>query len=160
MDEQAEPELGRIRCHRQVLLAQSEYFKGFLQFNDIAQHNNDNDDGNNEAEDEPTILTVREHSLQDVQAMVDFIYLGKARVNSNDLVDLLSLCQEYLLVGMKQAIEHVFASQLTLDLFLDIYMLTRAFDCRQLKESCVSFAVANYQGLRQKGLLAQLDRDD
>ena len=82
-----------------MLLAQSEYFKGFLQFNDIAQHNNDDD--NDETDDEPTILTVREHSLQDVQAMVDFIYLGKARVNSNDLVDLLSLCQEYLLVGMK-----------------------------------------------------------
>ena len=92
--------------------------------------------------------------------MIDFIYLGHARINSNDLVDLLALCQEYLLVGMKQAIEHVFASQLNLDLFMDIYMLTRAFDCRQLKESVVNFAVANYQGLRQKGLLTQMDRDD
>ena len=91
---------------------------------------------------------MREYSPQIVQAMIDFIYLGQARINSNDLVDLLSLCQEYLLVGMKQAIEHVFASQLTLDLFMDIYMLTRAFDCRQLKESIVSFAVTNYQGLR------------
>lgn len=44
-----------------------------------------------------------------MHAVIDFIYLGSTRVNSNDLVDLLALCQEYLLVGMKQAIEYVFA---------------------------------------------------
>ena len=69
------------------------------------------------------------------------------------MVDLLALCQEYLLVGMKQAIEHVYAEQLTVDLFIDIYMLTRAFDCRVLKESVISYAAANFQALRQKGLL-------
>ena len=61
---------------------------------------------------------------------------------------------------MKQAIEHVFAEQLTVDLFIDIYMLTRAYDCRHLKESVISFAVANMAALRQKALFVQMDRDD
>ena len=145
----------RIKCHRQVLLAQSEYFQGYLQFNNMAVENGENNEGNQE-----TVLTVREYSQAVVQAMIDFIYLGSAKINSNDLVDLLGLCQEYLLVNMQQAIEHVFAEQLTVDLFLDIYMLTRAYDCNRLKDSVVSFAVANYQALRQKGLLVQMDRDD
>lgn len=55
--------------------------------------------------------------------MIDYLYLGEARVNSNDLVSLLQLCQEYILPGMKQAIEHIFAAQLTHDLFIDIYMV-------------------------------------
>ena len=54
---------------------------------------------------------------------------------------------------MKQAIEHVFADQLTVDLFVDIYMVTKAFDCRYLKERVVAFAVSNFMALRQKGLL-------
>ena len=61
---------------------------------------------------------------------------------------------------MKQAIEHVFADQLNIDLFVDIYMLTRAFDCRYLKERVIRFAVANIQALRIKGSLAQVDRED
>ena len=61
---------------------------------------------------------------------------------------------------MKQAIEHVFADQLTADLFVDIYMVTKAFDCRYLKERVLAFAVANIQSLRQKGLLTQLDKED
>ena len=109
----------------------------------MAVENGENNEGNQE-----TVLTVREYSQAVVQAMIDFIYLGTAKINSNDLVDLLGLCQEYLLVNMKQAIEHVFAEQLTVDLFLDIYMLTRAYDCNRLKDSVVSFAVANYQALR------------
>ena len=54
---------------------------------------------------------------------------------------------------MRQAIEHVFADQLTIEIFIDIYMLTRAFDCPHLKDSVISYAVANMQGLRQKGML-------
>lgn len=30
-------EIARIKCHRQVLLSQSEYFRGLLQFNNIAR---------------------------------------------------------------------------------------------------------------------------
>lgn len=39
-------------------------------------------------------------------------------------------------------------------------MLTRAFDCRVLKENVIRFAVNNLQALRQKGLLVQLDSED
>ena len=49
---------------------------------------------------------------------------------------------------MRQAVEHVFADQLTVDLFIDIYMLTRAFDCKHLKDSVISYAAANMQALR------------
>lgn len=92
--------------------------------------------------------------------MISFLYIGEAKVNSNDLVSLLQLCQEYILPGMKQAIEHVFADQLTMDLFLDIYMVQKAFDCQYLKERVITYAIANKAELRQKAILVQLDRED
>ena len=61
---------------------------------------------------------------------------------------------------MKQAIEHVFAEKLSIELFIDIYMLTRAFDCQYLKERVISFGIANKTALRQKALLTQLDKED
>jgi len=61
---------------------------------------------------------------------------------------------------MKQAIEHVFAEQLNLDLFIDIYMVARAFDCRFLKERVLAFGIANKAVLRQKQMLEQLDKAD
>ena len=72
---------------------------------------------------------MKEHPPEIFEVMIEFLYLGEAKVNSNDLVDLLNLCQEYLLPTMKQAIEHVFADQLTIALFHDIYMVMKAFDC-------------------------------
>ena len=62
--------------------------------------------------------------------------------------------------GMKQAIEHVFAEQLNLDLFVDVYMVAKAFDCRLLKERVLAFGTANKVSLRNKNLLEQLDRED
>ena len=61
---------------------------------------------------------------------------------------------------MKQAIEHVFADKLSIELFVDIYMLTKAFDCQYLKQRVLAFGIANKTALRQKGLLTQLDKED
>ena len=105
-------------------------------------------------------LTVREHPPEVFQAMIEFLYLGETRVNSNDLIDLLHLCQEYLLPTMKQAIEHVFADQLTVPLFHDIYMVMKAFDCAQLKACVLDFGINNRAELRQRGILKDLDRED
>lgn len=99
-------------------------------------------------------LSVHDYTPEVFGAMIRFLYLGETKINSNDLVDLLNLCQEYLLQGMKQAIEHVFADQLTADLFVDVYMLTKAFDLRYLKERVLAYGAANRAELLQKNLLA------
>lgn len=143
------PEEVKIRCHRHILIAQSDYFKGLMEFNE-AQQSGLSD----------VTLNVHEYTPEVFTAMLKFIYLGEAQVNSNDLVDLLNLCQEYLLPAMKQAIEHVFAEQLNVELFVDIYMVAKAFDCRFLKERVIAFGIANKAALRQKQMLEQLDKAD
>jgi len=44
--------------------------------------------------------------------MLEFFYLGETKLNSNDLVDMLRLCEEYLLPGIKMAIEQEFIKNL------------------------------------------------
>ena len=132
----------QVKCHRHVLVSQSAYFRGLLEFNTMSQ-----------GEAGQITLSVHDYTAEVFEAMVRFLYLGETTINSNDLVDLLRLCQEYLLPEMKQAIEHVFADQLTVDLFLDIYMLAKAFDCQFLKQRVVIFGASNKAALRQKGLL-------
>ena len=42
-------------------------------------------------------LAVHEYTPEVFEAMIKFMYLGECLVSSDDLVDLLNLCQEYLL---------------------------------------------------------------
>ena len=77
--------------------------------------------------------------------MIDFMYLGTAKINSNDLVDLLELCQEYILPQLKQALEQVFIGNISLDSFLDIYLVAKAFECTKLRERLLEFGRANVQ---------------
>lgn len=84
-------------------------------------------------------VEIRGHRASIVTNMVEFIYLGKTTLNSNDLVDLLFLCQEYLLPPLKQAIEHLFGTRLSPEIFFDVYMMAKAFDCVILKQSLIEF---------------------
>ena len=75
--------------------------------------------------------------------MLDFFYLCEAKLNSNDLIDLLGVCQEYILSDFKLAIEAVFANNLEASNFVDIYMVAKAFDCHFLQSKVIEFAKGN-----------------
>ena len=76
-------DMSEVRCHSQVLLSQSDYFKGLLEFKA-------NTEGErvgpirHEVTGFPKILFC---------SMIEFFYLGETKVESEDLVDLLQLCQ-------------------------------------------------------------------
>jgi len=93
--------------------------------------------------------------------MIDFFYLGEARVSSTDLVDLLELCQEYILPSFKQAIESVYASNLTIENYLDIYMVGKAFDCSVLlHDKLIQFGRSRLQELRVNRIITEIDKND
>lgn len=75
--------------------------------------------------------------------MIDYFYIGQATVNSDDLVSLLSLCQEYILPNLKLAIETIFASNLDVENFLDTYLIAKAYECNLLKQKVIDFGQEN-----------------
>ena len=79
--------------------------------------------------------------------MIDFMYLSEVTLDSNDLVEMLQLCQQYLLPKLKTAIEHVFSESVTVDNFGDRMMLSRAFKAEDLRRNLVVFGKENLEVL-------------
>ena len=92
--------------------------------------------------------TVHDYPVELFQVMLDYFYLGQATVNSDDLVSLLSLCQEYILPNLKLAIETIFASNLDVENFLDTYLIAKAYECNLLKQKVIDFGKENLQKLK------------
>jgi len=72
-----------IHCHSEVLISQSDYFRGLFEFQTLS------------SQQSSTLIRqeVHEYSPKLFQTMVDFLYLSEIAINSNDLVDMLHLCQ-------------------------------------------------------------------
>jgi hypothetical protein len=67
------------------------------------------------------------------------MYTGEISMNSNDLIDLLQLCQEYLVPKLKQSIEIVFSENISIDNFADLMMVSRAYDALHLRKNLIAF---------------------
>ena len=80
--------------------------------------------------------------------MLEFFYLGETKINSNDLVDMLNLSEEYLLPGIKMAIEQEFIRNLKIENFYDIYMISKGFSCSVLLDKVIEFGRINVWPLR------------
>jgi hypothetical protein len=49
--------------------------------------------------------------------MIDYFYRGSCTFDSNDLAEMLELCQEYLLPDLKQLLEQIIIANVDLDNF-------------------------------------------
>ena len=92
--------------------------------------------------------------------MLEFFYLGKTKLDSNCLVEMLSLCEEYLLHGLKMAVEQEFINNLKEENYYDIYMIAKGFSCSVLLDKVIEFGRINAWPLRQSGVLKKLDKED
>lgn len=121
-----------IRCHLHVLLSQSDYFQGLFEFK--ASTGEIGKEIRQEVKDFPASL---------FKVMVDFFYLGEARIGSDDLVELLQLCQQYFLVKLKLAVERIFADNLDRTNLTDTMMVAKAFECHYLRQRLQQFGDEN-----------------
>ena len=77
------------------------------------------------------------------------MYKGEVQLNSNDLIDLLQLCQEYILPKLKQSIEIVFSENISMENFADLMMLSRAYDAANLRKNLIIFGKQNLLSLQR-----------
>lgn len=83
--------------------------------------------------------------------MVQYFYLGSCQINSNDIVEMLEMCQEYMLNDLKKNLEQLLSGNIDADNFVDNIEIARAFDCNSLKEELYLFGQKNFKTLYQKG---------
>jgi len=134
-----------IKCHSEVLVSQSAYFKGLFDFNEASQQVNK----------KIVKQEIQDHSPVVFRAMIDFMYLPEVSIDSNDMIDILDLCREYILPKLKQAVEIVFSEKIDYDNFADLMQLSRAFDMDHLRRALVIYGKLNYLELKRnaKGFL-------
>ena len=51
--------------------------------------------------------------------MIKYFYLGELEFDSNDIIEILELCQEYLLYDIKQLIEQLMIRNVDMDNFTE-----------------------------------------
>ncbi len=64
------------------------------------------------------------------------------------------------MVRMKHSIELVFIQNISIDTYLDTYMVAKAFECSNINSSLIKFGAENLQTLRLKLVISQLSTDD
>lgn len=52
-------------------------------------------------------------------SMVEYFYLGQCQIDSNDIVELLEMCQEFMITDLKQVLEQLVAANIDSDNFMD-----------------------------------------
>mmetsp|Transcript_40306 Transcript_40306/g.38778 ORF Transcript_40306/g.38778 Transcript_40306/m.38778 type:complete len:175 (-) Transcript_40306:32-556(-) len=141
-----------IMSHSHILKSRSQFFRAMLHFHE---------------KDEALILpskaqriVITKYSPKIIEEMVRFFYLGECEVNSEDLVDLFELCQEFILTDLKQLLEQAMIKNVDLDNFEDTLVLARHFECHQLKQAMLLYAQKHYNELYRRGMLKTLTKQD
>ncbi|CDW89187.1 UNKNOWN [Stylonychia lemnae] len=147
----------KMRCHSFIISAKSPYFNSLIKFqSDMIQSQY------MQLNEGLLKLTssIDHFSYKTFQVMKRYFYLGELEFDSNDLIEMLELCQEYLLYDVKQLIEHLMVKNVDIENFADYMHLCRVFDCKILKEFLFYFSKKNYQQLKNKGSFKTLQRDE
>ena len=92
--------------------------------------------------------------------MIKFFYTGICNFESNTLLEMLDLCQEYLLADLKQLVEHIMIANIDLENFGDTFEACKSYECKVLKEALYLYGRKNYQELYRKGQLKNLAKVD
>ena len=135
-----------LKCHKNILAAQSSYFEGMFEFNQ----------GKAGQQNRVDVAV----SADLLQAMLGFMYTSKVEISSDKLVDLLDMSVQFMLPKLKHSIELLLGNNLSVDNFYDTYCIAKAFECHVLKPLLFKFGNQNLLQLRQKQILVKLDLED
>uniref|UniRef100_K3X2J0 BTB domain-containing protein n=1 Tax=Globisporangium ultimum (strain ATCC 200006 / CBS 805.95 / DAOM BR144) TaxID=431595 RepID=K3X2J0_GLOUD len=130
------PEKEILRAHRLILTARCEIF--YAMFRPGAMR-----------ESEAGAVRIEDHSPDMVSKMLEFIYTNRVadigKLNSNQLVDLLTLSEQYLLLPLKHLCEVAAQDVLSVSNIGRFLCAAEKFNAAFLKEYCISFFVDHMQ---------------
>ena len=92
---------------------------------------------------------IHEYSPAVFKAMIDFMYMPEVTIASNDMVDLLDLCREYILPTLKQALEVTFSENIDANNFADLMQLSRAFELNHLRRTLITYGKQHLSDLKK-----------
>lgn len=152
----AEDPLTEIKCHSHILKSKSPYFEGLLSF---VMEQSELDGQYNPTQAIKT-LHIERYSPQCIKALIDYFYTGHCELDSNDIVEMFNICQEYMLPDLRQLLEQIMVGNLDMDNFPDCIQLARDYECKILREALYMYGRKNYNELYRKGQLKTLNKEE
>ncbi|OWZ24156.1 hypothetical protein PHMEG_000862 [Phytophthora megakarya] len=124
------PERESLRAHRLILTTRCEIFEAMFRPGAMK-------------ESEDGIVRIADHSPEMVTKMLEFIYTNRvfdlAKLNSNQLIDLLTLSEQYLLLPLKHLCEVAAQDVLSVSNVGRFLCAAEKFNAAYLKEFCLAF---------------------
>jgi len=94
-------------------------------------------------------------SINQILALLEHIYIGKATIDVQIAKNLINVCEEYLLTGLKDQCEMLLISEINLENVLELYEIGESSNSQILQEKCLNFIKINQEELDEKiGLFA------
>ncbi|RMX64315.1 hypothetical protein KXD40_005120 [Peronospora effusa] len=128
------PDREILRVHRLILTTRCEIFEAMFRRGAMK-------------ESEDGVVRIEDHSPEMVSKMLEFIYtnrvLDMAKLNSNQLIDLLTLSEQYLLLPLKHLCEVAAKDVLSVGNVGRFLCAAEKFNAAYLKEYCLAFFMNN-----------------
>jgi hypothetical protein len=98
-----------------IIKSKSPFFEGLINFGRDSQIV---DDAGAQSSGERT-FAIEQFSHKSFGTLINYFYTGRCSVDSNDLIEMLEMCQEYLLPDLKQLLEQIIVTNIDHDNFPD-----------------------------------------
>eukprot|EP00347_Sterkiella_histriomuscorum_P013186 403365679 len=151
----------QIKCNSSILSGKSLYFNSLLKFeSEFMQEMISQSQNQNPEQHKVRIIPIDHFTYRVMNSVVNYFYTGTLDFESDDIIELLELCQEYLLYDVKQLLEQTMIKNIDNENFAETMQVVRAFDCKILREALFLHAKKNYQTLYSKGGFKSLKKDE
>ncbi|GKY91358.1 hypothetical protein MPSEU_000108000 [Mayamaea pseudoterrestris] len=134
----------RVHAHRSILTARAEYFKALFRTNA---------EGNRFIEADECVIRVDPGFTEmHVRQALEFIYTNRiqnvAKVQTDDLLQLLHLADKWVLRDLKRLVEHeLIRTHITLENVARLYGATDDFNAARLSKACLEYIMHNLRAL-------------
>lgn len=127
-----------LLAHKAILSARSEYFRAMFKRSTW------------EAKDDH--IVIRDHAYETFARMIEYIYTNTIRdiesVSANDIMDLLTLANEYVLAELRVFCEQRAARCLNFDNIGKFYLLSHTHNATNLRAACQRYVADNSNALK------------
>jgi speckle-type POZ protein len=143
-DDEDGPGTIKIRAHRCILTARTEYFKALFR----KSAGGKNSSVAFRESEECTIRVEPIFTPMHIRCMLEFIYtnrvVGLRNISTDDLLSILHLSDKWLLRDLKRLVEHeLIRNHMSIHTVARMYGATEDFQAQRLSRACIEFIMAN-----------------
>lgn len=140
----------QFRCHKVFFCGRSDFFKAMI---------NDHFLEHEETDDLP-VYTLHNISAGVFTGLVSYVYLNQAEFTLENVYELLTLSDLYLLPGLKRQAANFVGRNLDKENVIDILKLARLFELVRLELDCSAFMANNIEFIASRADFEELVLED